>query len=99
MSSGGWLGSLLSLPMKIISSITGAGSHTYSAADTYSPTVKASDLVPSTSAQTPDAPVMGDDTTYSQKKRNKRGLSSLYVKGDYTGGVGSTSDYTGRSGF
>lgn len=99
MSSGGWLGSLLSLPMKIISSITGAGSHTYSVADTYSPTVKASDLVPSTSAQTPDAPVMGDDTTYSQKKRNKRGLSSLYVKGDYTGGVGSTSDYTGRSGL
>lgn len=99
MSSGGWLGNLLSLPMKIISSITGAGSRTYSAADTYSPTVKASDLVPSTSAQTPDAPVMGDDTTYSQKKRNKRGLSSLYVKGDSTGGIGSTSDYTGRSGL
>lgn len=95
MSSGGWLGSLLSLPMKIISSITGAGSHTYSAADTYSPTVKASDLVPSTSAQTPDAPVMGDDTTYSQKKRNKRGLSSLYVNS----GTGSTGDYTGRSGL
>lgn len=95
MSSGGWLGSLLSLPMKIISSITGAGSHTYSAADTYSPTVKASDLVPSTSAQTPDAPVMGDDTTYSQKKRNKRGLSSLYVNS----GTGSTDDYTGRSGL
>lgn len=59
MSSGGWLGSLLSLPMKIISSITGAGSHTYSASDNYSPTVKASDLVSSTTAQTPDAPVMG----------------------------------------
>lgn len=96
MSSGGWLGSLLSLPMKIISSITGAGSHTYSAADTYSPTVKASDLVPSTSAQTPDAPVMGDDTTYSQKKRNKRGLSSLYINSG-TSGTGSTGDYTGRS--
>ena len=96
MSSGGWLGSLLSLPMKIISSSTGAGSHTYSAADTYSPTVKASDLVPSTSAQTPDAPVMGDDTTYSQKKRNKRGLSSLYINSG-TSGTGSTGDYTGRS--
>lgn len=99
MSSGGWLGSLLSLPMKIISSITGAGSHTYSASDNYSPTVKASDLVSSTTAQTPDAPVMGDDTTYSQKKRNKRGLSRLYVTGDSTGGVGSASDYTGRSGL
>ena len=95
MSSGGWLGSLLSLPMKIISSITGAGSHTYSASDNYSPTVKASDLVSSTTAQTPDAPVMGDDTTYSQKKRNKRGLSSLYVNS----GTGSTGDYTGRSGL
>lgn len=95
MSSGGWLGSLLSLPMKIISSITGAGSHTYSASDNYSPTVKASDLVSSTIAQTPDAPVMGDDTTYSQKKRNKRGLSSLYVNS----GTGSTGDYTGRSGL
>lgn len=98
MSSGGWLGSLLSLPMKIISSITGAGSNTYNAADTYSPTVKASDLVPSTSAQTPDAPVMGDDTTYSQKKRNKRGLSRLYVNNDASG-TGSTGDYTGRSGL
>jgi hypothetical protein len=95
MSSGGWLGSILSLPMKIISSITGAGSHTYSASDNYSPTVKASDLVSSTIAQTPDAPVMGDDTTYSQKKRNKRGLSSLYVNS----GTGSTGDYTGRSGL
>nr|DAX04419.1 MAG TPA: hypothetical protein [Bacteriophage sp.] len=95
MSSGGWLGSILSLPMKIISSITGAGSHTYSASDNYSPTVKASDLVSSTTAQTPDAPVMGDDTTYSQKKRNKRGLSSLYVNS----GTGSTGDYTGRSGL
>mgnify|MGYP001304093963 CR=1 FL=1 len=95
MSSGGWLGSILSLPMKIISSITGAGSHAYSASDNYSPTVKASDLVSSTIAQTPDAPVMGDDTTYSQKKRNKRGLSSLYVNS----GTGSTGDYTGRSGL
>lgn len=95
MSSGGWLGSILSLPMKIISSITGAGSHPYSASDNYSPTVKASDLVSSTIAQTPDAPVMGDDTTYSQKKRNKRGLSSLYVNS----GTGSTGDYTGRSGL
>lgn len=95
MSSGGWLGSILSLPMKIISSITGAGSHTYSASDNYSPTVKASDLVSSTIAQTPDAPVMGDDTTYSQKKRNKRGLYSLYVNS----GTGSTGDYTGRSGL
>lgn len=95
MSSGGWLGSILSLPMKIISNITGAGSHTYSASDNYSPTVKASDLVSSTIAQTPDAPVMGDDTTYSQKKRNKRGLSSLYVNS----GTGSTGDYTGRSGL
>lgn len=95
MASGGWLGSILSLPMKIISSITGAGSHTYSASDNYSPTVKASDLVSSTTAQTPDAPVMGDDTTYSQKKRNKRGLSSLYVNS----GTGSTGDYTGRSGL
>lgn len=95
MSSGGWLGSILSLPMKIISSITGAGSHTYSASDNYSPTVRASDLVSSTTAQTPDAPVMGDDTTYSQKKRNKRGLSSLYINS----GTGSTGDYTGRSGI
>ena len=94
MSSGGWLGSILSVPMKI--SITGAGSHTYSASDNYSPTVKASDLVSSTTAQTPDAPVMGDDTTYSQKKRNKRGLSSLYVNNG-TSGTGSTGDYTGRS--
>lgn len=99
MSSGGWLGSLLSLPMKIISSITGAGSQTYSASDNYSPTVKASDLVSSTTAQTPDAPVMGDDTTYSQKKRNKRGLSSLYVNGNNAGGTGSTGNYTGRSGL
>lgn len=98
MSSGGWLGSLLSLPMKIISSVTGAGSQTYSASDTYSPTVTASDLVSSTTAQTPDAPVMGDDTTYSQKKRNKRGLSSLYVNNS-TSGTGSTGDYTGRSGL
>lgn len=98
MSSGGWLGSLLSLPMKIISSITGAGSHTYSASDTYSPTVRASDLVSSTTAQTPDAPVMGDDTAYSQKKRNKRGLSRLYVNNDASG-TGSTGDYTGRSGL
>ena len=98
MSCGGWLGSILNLPMKIISSITGAGSQTYSASDNYSPTVKASDLVSSTTAQTPDAPVMGDDTTYSQKKRNKRGLSSLYVNND-TSGTGSTGDYTGRSGL
>ena len=98
MSSGGWLGSIFNLPMKIISSITGAGSQTYSASDKYSPTVKASDLVSSTTAQTPDAPVMGDDTTYSQKKRNKRGLSSLYVNND-TSGTGSTGDYTGRSGL
>lgn len=98
MSSGGWLGNILSLPMKIVSSITGAGSHTYSASDNYSPTVKASDLVSSTTAETPDAPVMGDDTTYSQKKRNKRGLSSLYVNSD-TGSTGSSSDYTGRSGL
>lgn len=98
MSSGGWLGNILSLPMKIISSITGAGSNTYSAADNYSPTVKASDLVSSTTAQTPDAPVMGDDTTYSQKKRNKRGLSRLYVNNDASG-TGSTGDYTGRSGL
>lgn len=98
MSSGGWLGSLLSLPMQIISSITGAGSHTYSASDNYSPTVKASDLVSSTTAQTPDAPVMGDDTTYSQKKRNKRGLAILYASSD-TSGTGSTGDYTGRSGL
>ena len=98
MSSGGWLGSILNLPMKIISGITGAGSQTYSASDNYSPTVKASDLVSSTTAQTPDAPVMGDDTTYSQKKRNKRGLSSLYVNNDASG-TGSTGDYTGRSGL
>ena len=98
MSSGGWLGSILSLPMKIISSITGAGSQTYKASDNYSPTVKVSDLVSSTTAQIPDAPVMGDDTTYSQKKRNKRGLSSLYVNSD-TNGTGSTGDYTGRSGL
>lgn len=98
MSSGGWLGNILSLPMKIISSITGAGSNAYSAADNYSPTVKASDLVSSTTAQTPDAPVMGDDTTYSQKKRNKRGLSRLYVNNDASG-TGSTGDYTGRSGL
>lgn len=98
MSSGGWLGNILSLPMKIISSITGAGSQSYSAADNYSPTVKASDLVSSTTAQTPDAPVMGDDTTYSQKKRNKRGLSRLYVNKDASG-TGSTGDYTGRSGL
>ena len=98
MSCGGWLGSILSLPMKIVSSITGAGSQTYSASDNYRPTVKASDLVSSTTAQTPDAPVMGDDTTYSQKKRNKRGLSSLYVNND-TSGTGSTGDYTGRSGL
>lgn len=98
MSSGGWLGNILSLPMKIISSITGAGSNTYSAADNYSPTVKASDLVSSTTAQTPDAPVMGDDTTYSQKKRNKRGLSRLYVNNGASG-TGSTGDYTGRSGL
>ena len=98
MSSGGWLGSLLSLPLKIVSSITGAGSQTYSASDNYSPTVKASDLVSSTTAQTPDAPVMGDDTTYSQKKRNKRGLSSLYANNG-TSGTGSTGDYTGRSGL
>lgn len=98
MSSGGWLGNILSLPMKIISSITGAGSNTYSAADNYSPTIKASDLVSSTTAQTPDAPVMGDDTTYSQKKRNKRGLSRLYVNNDASG-TGSTGDYTGRSGL
>lgn len=98
MSSGGWLGNILSLPMKIISSITGAGSNTYSATDNYRPTVKASDLVSSTTAQTPDAPVMGDDTTYSQKKRNKRGLSRLYVNNDASG-TGSTGDYTGRSGL
>lgn len=96
MASGGWLGNIISLPMKILGSVMGAGSHSYTPQNTQ---VKASDLVSSTTAETADAPVMGSDTTYGDgtTKKKKRGLSQLYAGN--SGGIGSTSDYTGRSGL
>lgn len=95
MASGGWLGNIISLPMKILGGIMGAGSNSYTPQNTQ---IKASDLVSSTEAQPADAPVMGSDTTYGdgKTKKKKRGLSQLYAT---SGGTGSTDDYTGRSGL
>lgn len=91
MASGGWIGNL-------VSGILNWGSKRYSVSSTVQPSVTAADLVPSTEAQTADAPVMGSETDTAVDKKKKRGLSSLYVKSTNSG-TGSSSDYTGRSGL
>lgn len=90
MASGGWLG-------KVVSGIFNWGSKSYTPPQVQQvQQMRASDIVASTQSAPPDAPVMGSDTTYETKKRKKRGLMSLYVN---SGGTGSSSDYTGRSGL
>lgn len=90
MASGGWLGNIISAPLRIVDGILGGGS----SAQTYKveqPQVRATDLVQETSAMQPEEPVMGYDQNTNKKKR---GISSLYVKSN----SGSDS-YTGRSGL
>lgn len=99
MASGGWLGNILSLPMRLVSGVFNGGSKSYTPPQVQQvQQMRASDIVASTQSAPPDAPVMGSDTTHEMdtKKRKKRGLSSLYVN---SGGTGSSSDYTGRSGL
>ena len=90
MASGGWLGNIISAPLKLVSGILGGGSSESASSSVY-PTVTARDLVSSTESTAPQAPVMGDDNSYptgTNATRKKRGLSSLYIdKNDnnYTG--------------
>ena len=95
MASGGWIG-------KVVSGLFNWGSKSYTPPQVQQvQQMRASDIVSSTQSAPPDAPVIGSDTTHEmetkkRKKRKKRGLSSLYVD---SGGTGSSSDYTGRSGL
>ncbi len=97
MASGGWLGNIISAPLKLVGSILGSGGETESASSSVYPTVTARDLVSSTESTAPQAPVMGDDNSYpsgTSATRRKRGLSSLYVdKGT------SNNNYTGVGGL
>lgn len=88
MASGGWLGNLISAPLKIVDGILGGGG-TYSASE---PEVRAVDLVQNVEAMQPSAPVMGSE----QNSKKKRGISSLYVDRDMGS---SNSSYTGRGGL
>lgn len=88
MASGGWLGNIVSAPLKLVGSLLG-GDDTVSASSSVYPTVTARDLVPSTEATAPQAPVMGNDNSYpTGAARRKKGLSGLYVEkndNNYTG--------------
>lgn len=86
MASGGWLGNIISAPLKIVDGILGGGG-SYKVEQ---PSVRATDLVQETSAMQPEEPVMG----YDQTTKKKRGISSLYVKTN-----NSNNSYTGRSGL
>lgn len=97
MASGGWFGNLLQMPFRVVNSLFDAGSETYSASTSAYPQVRASDLVSSTQATTPDSPVMGSEDTGTKKR--KRGLSQLYVNNNGNSGTGSSNDFTGRSGL
>lgn len=87
MASGGWLGNIISAPFKIVDGLLGGG-ESYKVEQ---PSIRATDLVQETSAMQPEEPVMG----YDQNTKKKRGISSLYVKSNNSGG----SSYTGRSGL
>lgn len=104
MSSGGWLGKVVSAPLKIVSNVLGVGGNSNSgqvvkASDSVYPTVTGQDLVASTTAQQPESAVMGADNVASlvtnTSTRRKRGTASLYVKPTSS----SSSSYTGRSGL
>ncbi len=91
MASGGWLGNIVSAPLKLVGSLLGGNDDTVSASSSVYPTVTARDLVSSTEATAPQAPVMGNDNSYptgTGTARRKKGLSSLYVEkndNNYTG--------------
>lgn len=106
MSSGGWLGKVVSAPLKVVSNVLGVGGNSNSssgqvvkASDSVYPTVTGQDLVASTTAQQPESAVMGADNVASlvtnTSTRRKRGTASLYVKPTSS----SSSSYTGRSGL
>lgn len=87
MASGGWLGKLISAPLRLVG--LGGSGETYSVPE---PEVRAVDLVQSADAMQPSAPVMGSE----QNTKKKRGISSLYVDRDKGG---SNDSYTGRGGL
>ena len=87
MASGGWLGNILSAPLRLIG--LGGNGETYSVPE---PEVRAVDLVQSADAMQPSAPVMGSE----QNTKKKRGVSSLYVDRENSG---SSNSYTGRGGL
>ena len=102
MSSGGWLGKVVSAPLKLVSNVLGVGGNrgqVVNASDSVYPTVTGQDLVASTTAQQPESAVMGADNVASlvtnTSTRRKRGTASLYVKPTSS----SSSNYTGRSGL
>lgn len=100
MASGGWLGNIISAPLRLVDNILGGGNdETVSASTTTYPTVTARDLVSSTESAAPQAPVMGSDNSYpsgTNSTRKKRGLASLYIDNKDNS---TNNNYTGVGGL
>ena len=80
---------IVSAPFKAVGNVLGAGK----SVNVSAPDVSATQVVPSTAAAAPEAPVLGTENT-TQDKKKKKGKSSLLINND-----SQSSNSSGYSGL
>ena len=83
--------SVVSAPFKAVGKVLGVGGS--QSVNVSAPDVSAAQVVPSTAAAAPEAPVLGTDNT-TQDKKKKKGKSSLLINND-----NQSSNSSGYSGL
>ena len=84
--------SVVSAPFKAVGKVLGVGDA--KPVNVSAPDVSAAQVVPSTEAAAPEAPVLGTEDTTQDKSKKKKGKSSLLINNDSSPASGSSS-YSG----
>lgn len=81
---------IVSAPFKLVGKVLGSGIN----ANVSAPDVSAAQVVPSTAAAAPEAPVLGTENTTQDARKKKKGKSRLLINND-----SQSSNSSGYSGL
>lgn len=81
---------IVSAPFKLVGKVLGSGIN----ANVSAPDVSATQVVPSTAAAAPEAPVLGTENTTQDARKKKKGKSRLLINND-----SQSSNSSGYSGL
>lgn len=81
---------IVSAPFKLVGKVLGSGIN----ANVSAPAVSATQVVPSTAAAAPEAPVLGTENTTQDTRKKKKGKSRLLINND-----SQSSNSSGYSGL